>query len=232
MAFLHRHDRHDRHDPAHDEPVELAALADGSLDPARRSALRERVAASPELAERLAVQERAVALARAAAADVEAPPALRAQVEARRRGRRRPAAGRASLAAAVAVAVAVVIAVSLVTRPGTSPDRLVAALAPTAPAAAASGHATLTKTASGWRIELRAPGLPRRAGGRFYEAWLAKPGGALVPVGSFNDGRRVTLWAGVSPKVFTTLTVTRERADGDQAPSGATVLTGAVAAAG
>jgi hypothetical protein len=38
----------------------------------------------------------------------------------------------------------------------------------------------------------------------------------------------VTLWAGVSPKDFTTLTVTRERADGDQASSGEQVLTGRV----
>ena len=38
----------------------------------------------------------------------------------------------------------------------------------------------------------------------------------------------MTLWAGVSPKEFTTLTVTRERADGNQASSGEKVLVGAV----
>jgi hypothetical protein len=48
----------------------------------------------------------------------------------------------------------------------------------------------------------------------------------LVPVGTFNQGRRVTLWAGVSPKEFPTLTVTRERADGAQASSGEKVLVG------
>ena len=36
----------------------------------------------------------------------------------------------------------------------------------------AKGEATLTKTSSGWRIELDADGLPRLDGGRFYEAWL------------------------------------------------------------
>ena len=89
---------------------------------------------------------------------------------------------------------------------------------------AASGKATLTKTASGWRIQLSATGLPRLENGRFYEAWLRNSSGVLVPVGTFNDGRHVTLWAGVSPKDFSTLTVTRERADGDQAligPEGA-----------
>ena len=50
----------------------------------------------------------------------------------------------------------------------------------------------------------------------------------LVPVGTFNEGKRVTLWAGVSPKDFTTLTVTRERADGDQTSSGEKVLVGKV----
>jgi hypothetical protein len=49
-----------------------------------------------------------------------------------------------------------------------------------------------------------------------------------VPLGTFNEGRNVTLWAGVSPKDFTTLTVTRERADGEQGSSGEKVLVGTV----
>ena len=91
-----------------------------------------------------------------------------------------------------------------------------------------SGEATLTKTISGWRIELDATGLPRLDGGRFYEAWLRNADGVLVPIGTFNEGEDVTLWAGVSPKDFTTLTVTREQADGDQASSGEKVLVGTV----
>jgi hypothetical protein len=54
----------------------------------------------------------------------------------------------------------------------------------------------------------------------------------LVPIGTFNDARDVTLWAGVSPIDFRTLTVTRERADGDQTSSGQKVLVGMVAAGG
>ena len=50
----------------------------------------------------------------------------------------------------------------------------------------------------------------------------------LVPIGTFNEGPKVTLWAGVSPKIFPTLTVTREQADGDQASSGEKVLVGKV----
>jgi hypothetical protein len=50
----------------------------------------------------------------------------------------------------------------------------------------------------------------------------------LVPIGTFNDGRDVTLWAGVSPASYTTLSVTRERADGNLASSGEKVLVGPV----
>ena len=91
-----------------------------------------------------------------------------------------------------------------------------------------SGNATLTKTDSGWQIELDASGLQRLDDGRFYEAWLKNGEGVLVPIGTFNEGHEVTLWAGVSPKEFTTVTVTRERADGDQTSSGEKVLVGTV----
>ena len=47
-----------------------------------------------------------------------------------------------------------------------------------------------------------------------------------MPIGTFNEGEDVVLWAGVSPLEFTTLTVTRERADGDQESSGDRVLIG------
>jgi hypothetical protein len=109
-----------------------------------------------------------------------------------------------------------------------SKTRFQAALAATALAPGAKGEATLTKTSSGWRVELDATGLPRLAGGRFYQAWLRNASGVLVPIGSFNEGTNVTLWAGVSPEQFKTLSVTRERADGDQTSSGEKVLVGTV----
>src|SRR4051812_24878218 len=67
------------------ESAELAALADGSLAPDRRAALEAQVAASPGLAEQLTEQQRAVALAQSAALEVNAPPGLRARIEAQRR---------------------------------------------------------------------------------------------------------------------------------------------------
>jgi anti-sigma-K factor RskA len=219
-----------RHDE--DQSAELAALADGSLDPERGAALREQVAASPQLADRLAEQERAVSLARSAAAEVEAPQALRARIEAERRPRRvRPPRGFILAGAAVAAVLVVAIGITILSS-GSSAQRFQAALGPTALAPGARGKATLTKTSSGWRIQLTATGLPRLENGRFYEAWLRNTSGVLVPIGTFNDGRHVTLWAGVSPKDFSTLTVTRERADGEQGSSGEKVLVGTTYARG
>jgi len=208
----------------------LAALADGSLAPERRVALEARVAASSELADRLAEQQRAVALMRSAAEGVEAPAALRARIEAQR-GLRRGRPPRRLVLAGTATTAALVVAVAVVVSElgsGTSAESFHAALASTNLSPGAKGEATLTKTPSGWRIELDATGLPRLDAGRFYEAWLRNAAGVLVPVGTFNEGVRVTLWAGVSPKNFTTLTVTRERADGDQTSSGEKVLVGTV----
>jgi Anti-sigma-K factor rskA len=185
------------------------------------------VAASPELAALLAEQERAVAYARSAAADVEAPSGLRARVEAAQRPRR--AFGpRAAVALGAAVAVAAVAIGLAAVASGPSPEQLHAALAATPALPGATGEATLTKTTSGWRIELDATGLPRLDDGRFYQAWPKNAAGVLVPIGSFNEGTQVTLWAGVSPHDFPTLSVTRERADGDQASSGEKVLVGTV----
>jgi anti-sigma factor RsiW len=212
------------------ELAELAALADGSLAPERRIALEARVAESAELADRLAEQQRAVALARAAATEVDAPPALRARIDAKRDARRAYGTRRIVAIGAVAtVAVAAVVGLS-VFRSGSSSLRFKAALAATELAPGAKGQATLTKTSSGWRVELDASGLPRLDGGRFYEAWLRNRAGVLVPVGTFNEGYRVTLWAGVPPTAFTTLTVTREQADGNQGSSGEKVLVGTVSA--
>jgi hypothetical protein len=208
---------------------ELAALADGSLAPERRQELEAEINAAPILADRFAEQERAVALLRGAGDEVEAPAGLRARLDAQRSPRsvrtpRRLAFGAVAVAAVAAAAVAVVV----VGFSGSSGTRFQAALGPTRLAPGARGDATLTRTPSGWRIHLGATGLPRLEGDRFYEAWLRSSSGVLVPLGTFNDGRDVTLWAGVSPASYKVLTVTRERADGNQASSGQKVLAGPV----
>jgi len=221
--------RRDRDDQAAaQELVELAALADGSIPEDRRAAIEEQVAALPELAVLLAEQERALALTRGAAEEVEAPASLRARLRSQEKPARRARSTRFAvagslLAAAAAAAIAVVVLSS-----GPSAQRFEAALGPTGLVTGAKGAATLTKTTSGWRIELHATGLPRLDNGRFYEAWLRNDAGVLVPIGTFNEGSNVTLWAGVSPIDFPTLGVTRERADGNQDSSGQKVLVGTV----
>jgi anti-sigma-K factor RskA len=206
---------------------ELAGLADGSLPRGRAAQLESLVAASPELRERLAEQERSLALTRAAVADVEAPAGLRRRIDAQRRPRTSRSSRRLLLAGgAAAVAAAAVLGAT--TLGGGSNGGFRATLASTSLAPAARGEATLTRRPSGWQVRLHATGLPRLADGAFYEAWLRNDAGTLVPIGTFNDGRNVTLWAGVTPRAFTTLTVTRERADGNQSSSGEKVLVGAV----
>jgi hypothetical protein len=209
---------------------ELAALADGSLAPEHRAEVEARIEASPILADRLAEQERAVGLLRGAGDEVEAPAGLRARLEAQRSARtvRTPRRLAVAGAAAAAVAAAAVAAVVVIGGSGSTGTRFQAALGPTPLAPGASGEATLTRTTSGWRIHLDATGLPRLAGDRFYEAWLRGSEGVLVPIGTFNEARNVTLWAGVSPASYKVLTVTRERADGNQASSGEKVLVGPV----
>jgi hypothetical protein len=129
----------------------------------------------------------------------------------------------------VAAAAIVAVAVTFSLRDsGSSGEQFAMALNATELVPGAKGDATLTKTDSGWRIELDASGLPRLDGGRFYQAWLRNAAGALVPIGSFNEGQKVTLWAGVSPRDFPTLTITQEQADGDQASSGQRVLVGQI----
>jgi anti-sigma-K factor RskA len=208
---------------------ELAALADGSLAPEHRAEVEARIEASPILADRLAEQERAVSLLRGAGDEVEAPAGLRARLEAQRSARTVRTPRRLALGgvAAAAVAAAAIVAV-VVVGSGSNGTHFQAALGSTPLAPGASGEATLTRTSSGWRIHLDATGLPRLAGDRFYEAWLRGSKGVLVPIGTFNEARNVTLWAGVSPASYKVLTVTRERADGNQASSGEKVLAGPV----
>ena len=211
-----------------DEPIELAALADGSLPHERRSQLEARVAASSELSERLAEQQEALALARGAVAGVEAPEGLRRRIEAQRQPRTNRLPRRLAIAGAAATVAAAAAIGAVALSSGGSGSGFHAALAPTSLAPGAHGEAMLTRRPSGWRVELDATGLPRLVDGAFYEAWLRNDAGVLVPIGTFNDGRDVTLWAGVVPARFATLTVTREQADGDQSSSGEKVLVGTV----
>jgi hypothetical protein len=74
-----------------------------------------------------------------------------------------------------------------------------------------------------------ARGLPPLKNGEFHQAWLKDAAGTLVPIGTFSSSNdRVTLWSGVSPHHFSTLTVTIESNDNDQTSSGRRILVGDV----
>ncbi|MEP6563102.1 MAG: anti-sigma factor, partial [Nakamurella sp.] len=132
----------------------------------------------------------------------------------------------AFLVAVAAAVVAVALSAVVILRDSTPQPRFDVALAATELVPGASGSAVMRKTASGWEIQLDATGLPRLDDGQFYQAWLRNADGVLVPIGTFNEGTDVTLWSGVPPANFPTMTITRESADGDQASSGQRVLVG------
>src|SRR5262249_13878363 len=114
------------------ETAELAALADGSVAPERRASLEARIAASPALADRLAEQERAVALLRGAADEVDAPAGLRARLEAQRPAPTVRTPRRLALAGVAAAAVAAVVVGVAVFGSDSNGTRFRAALGPTA----------------------------------------------------------------------------------------------------
>jgi hypothetical protein len=138
---------------------------------------------------------------------------------------RRP---RYAFAGALAAAAVVLIVALAASNPAPRAQQFAMVVSGTGTAPGAHGSATLTKTSSGWRIELSATGLPRLSNGRYYEAWLKSPDGTLVPVGTFNEASHVTLWSGVPPTGFPSLTVTPQTADGNPASSGKPVLAGTI----
>ena len=142
--------------------------------------------------------------------------------------RRRRTRVSALVAAAAAFVILVGGGVVLATSGGTSPDYQ-AQLSATAVAPGAAATVDISDTPAGFRVDLDAHGLPPVADGEYYQAWLKNAAGALVPIGTFSssDGK-VTLWSGVSPRAFPTITVTIEPADNNQASSGRRVLVGDV----
>ncbi len=131
-------------------------------------------------------------------------------------------------AVAVAATLAVVLGVLVATRSSSRAD-YAASLAATSPASGAQASAEITHTTAGFRVELDAHGLPTLPTGEYYQAWLKNAAGTLVPIGTFSSSdARVTLWSGVSPKKFPTMTVTIEKTDNIQESSGVRVLIGQV----
>ncbi len=205
----------------------LAGEGDELTDPARRADLDELRAllADPSVWAEPApdLEDRIVASIGAEGTPEPVPPPAEAGAPWRPRRRLVMAAG--GLAAAIALVVGLAIGLSSA---GPPPQQFSVALAGTSLAPDASGSATMTQTTAGWKVVLHATGLVRLDNGRFYQAWLKNGVGILVPIGTFNQGPTVTLWSGVYPQDFPTLTVTEQTANGNPASSEQRVLVGTV----
>ena len=199
-----------------DEAAELTLLADLLADPSTWAE------PDPGLEDAIV---RAVADAEPAMTTAVTP--MAASERRRATPRRRSVALWAAAAAAV-VAIVIATVVTVTGGGGASPDYR-GELSATGVAPGAHATVDITRTAAGFRVALDARGLPRLESGEYYQAWLKNAAGTLVPIGTFSSSdAHVTLWSGVSPKHFPTITVTIESPDNDQASSGRRVLVGEV----
>jgi len=156
--------------PRRGEHAELSALADGTLDPDRRTAVEARIAASPELTALYEQERRAVRVLHRARQTDRAPAALRARIEAQRprassRARRRVGYG-GGLAAALAVIVLALVLVLPSGTPGAPSLGQAAALAglgAAAPAPAPDSEAPAVK-------------LERNVGNLYFPNWARRFG--------------------------------------------------------
>jgi anti-sigma-K factor RskA len=145
------------------------------------------------------------------------------------RGRRTRWRTRLIAPAAAAVAAIAIVVGSVATTSGGGSPAFTADLSSTGLIPGAHASAEVAHNKGGFRIILDTSGLPHLPEGSYYEAWLKNAEGTLVPIGTFSSSDEyVTLWSGVSPAVFTTLTVTVEQADNVQASSGQAVLRGEI----
>ena len=113
--------RTDHPEPSAAELADLSALADGTLDPARRASVEVHIAASPELSALYAREKRVVSALHEARASDRAPAALRARIEAARPQRTASARRRLGYAAVLAGALAAVALALVLALPSGAP---------------------------------------------------------------------------------------------------------------
>ena len=155
-----------------DHVTELTALADGTLHGRRRSRLEAELERSPELAEALAKQRRAVDALRSV--EARAPASLRARIDAERRARRPGLAGapgawlrRPAFAGGLAAAAAFALLLAFLLPGGAGGPSVVEA----------AELASLPAEASAPRAEPAEPALlDARAAGLAYPNWAEEFG--------------------------------------------------------
>ncbi len=107
--------------PTAAELADLSALADGTLDPARRATVEARIAASPELTALYRRERRVVDALHQARATERAPAALRTRIDAARPSRASVARRRFAYAGGAAVALAAVVLALVLALPSGAP---------------------------------------------------------------------------------------------------------------
>ncbi len=155
------------------ELAELSALADGTLERARRPEVEARIAASPELSALYERERRVVEVLHEARRTVRAPARLRARVEAERPSRRARVRRRAGYAGACAGALATaVLALVLILPVGT----------PGAPSVSqAAGLAVLGPAATAPAPDPSSPGkLATTIEGLYFPNWSTRFGSRAV----------------------------------------------------
>ena len=151
---------------------------------------------------------------------ISATPTNVVPLSSRQRNRILDGIGAALIGAAAATLIAVVVTRDDTSTPSVAEPDATITIVGTELQPDASGTAEITVVASGVRIELDVPGLPRRDGDEFYEAWLRSVDGeGLVPIGTFHDANDVVLWAGVTIDDYPILTVTKETVAGPKDPN-------------
>jgi hypothetical protein len=113
--------RADQTKPTASELADLSALADGTLDPARKADVEAHIAASPELSALCGRERRVVDALHQVRATERAPARLRAKIEASRPSRGTTARRRFAYAGAAAAALAAVVLALVLALPSGTP---------------------------------------------------------------------------------------------------------------
>lgn len=180
----------DHTEPTAAELADLSALADGTLDAARRPEVEARIAASPELNARYERERRVVLALHQARASDRAPAALRARIEATRPKPAVAARRRLGYAGGVAGALAAIALALVLLLPGGTPG------APSVSEAAALAARGATQPAPAPDPAHPRARLMQSVGEVYFPNWTAKFGWNAVGARTDNLGghRAVTVY--------------------------------------
>ncbi|MGO9499139.1 MAG: anti-sigma factor family protein, partial [Solirubrobacteraceae bacterium] len=162
--------RADQTQPTATELADLSALADGTLDPARKADVEARIAASPQLTALYERERRVVDALYQARATERAPQRLRTKIEASRPSRASAARRRFVYAGGVAAALAAVVLALVLALPSGTPG------SPSVSDAAALAARGPTQAAPAPDPTLPGARLQESVGDVYFPNWTSKLG--------------------------------------------------------